>query len=309
MRNSRLHCGQWLTFFNRALDKYATEEIQTKLLAWKAELPAPLTTLDGPTPRLNVHLQLHYCTVWTYISRSALISRVRNYLTKREYDESDNANNSEVDQLSRYCVQHAEQIIDLIALLRSRRQLGRFSHTDFNACSSATIIILLDSILRPRLTSYSKVRTAMDALRFMASSSDFARDTIKYINNFQTVVNSALATMSRQGRRYLDEFDPHSTEAPVLRAWPDSRQTEVSSTTDPLPENPSLCCPTQLEIEQDLDIPSGSLQYYPPGDEGSDAFLDEIRALLEDGPFTDLDLLGFDGLYTSEALDGTREFD
>lgn len=147
----------------------------------------------------------------------------------------------------------------------------------------------------------------MDALRFMASSGDFARDTLKYVHNLQTVVNNVLATMSLQGRRYLDECETHSTETTVLRVWPDSQQVRARP-VEPLPEHPRLCYPTHLEVEQDAGIPRESLQNNPPGDENSDSFLNEIRTLLEDDPFTNLDLLGLDGLYTSDVFDGNRGF-
>lgn len=259
--------------------------------------------LNGPELRLNVHLQLHYCTVWAFISRSALIRKVRNHLTNRD-GGGNHLVNPEVHELSRCCVQHAERIIDLIDLLQSRRLLGRFSHTDFHACSCATIVILLESILHPRLTFYSKVRTAMDALRLMVSTSDFARDTLKYVHHFQEVVNNVLATMSRQGRHCLYESESHPTEAPDLQA-----RCATETIGSPLEAQPGLSHSRYhkaSEAEEATSVPSGNLPNdRAGGEERDDSLLDEIRFLLEDGPFTDLGLLGFDGRYAPDAMDGS----
>lgn len=76
-----------------------------------------------------------------------------------------------------------------------------------------------------------------------------------------------------------------------------------------LPEVSRSCYPTQYEVDRDTGVGTGNPPSYQHRDEGSDgAFLDEIRSLLEDDPFTDLDLLAFDGLYASDSLDSYREF-
>lgn len=190
-----------------------TEDIRNQLLSWKADLPSQLTTLDDTSLRPNVHLQLQYSMIWIYLGRAPLVDRVRSFLGKNESRKSDYDTGGDGHELSESCVEHAARIIDLIELLRTRGQLGRFSLYDFHTCSSAAIIILLESILCPRLTSYSKVRTAMDALRFMASGSDLAKNNLKYISNFQVVVNKALGSMNRRdlGNPWPGENSSHQS--------------------------------------------------------------------------------------------------
>lgn len=285
------------------MNEYASQETQQQLLAWRTELPTPIATLDGPQLRLNVHLQLHYCTVWVFISRSALVSQVRNYLTNKDGGEND-LESPEAYELSKSCIHHAERIIDLIDLLQAHSLLGRFSHTDFHACSCAIIVILLESILHPQLTFYFKVRTAMDALSLMAPTSDFARDTLKYVHHFQEVVNNALAIISRQERQRLNKRENDPTEAPDCQAC-----CATETTVDPtgVPEELSRShYHTASGIEEVSSIPSGNLPNDRPGDgERDKPLLDEIRSLLEAGPFTDSGLLGFDGYYAPDAIDSS----
>ena len=254
---------------NRSLKHGSTEDIRSQLLEWKADLPAQLATLDDKFLRLNVHLQLHYSMIWIYIGRAALIDKVRRLLSKKEptKDDLDIGGNSQ--ELSDACAEHAARIIDLIDLLRSRGQLSLFSYTDFHTCSSATIIVLLDSILNPRLSSFPKVRTAMGALQYMATGSDLARNSLKYVHNFQGVVNKALASIS-----CLDNGKSRSGEE-----------------TGPHP----LGEPREETFTEGLDM------YQHEGEEPNMALFSDIGIALEDCSFTELHLLGLDSLYSGDV--------
>ncbi|GIJ81661.1 hypothetical protein Asppvi_000160 [Aspergillus pseudoviridinutans] len=277
---------------SRPLDKHATEEIRSQLLAWKNELPAQLTTLDTTTVRVNAHLQLHYCMVWTQISRGSLISRVRSVLSKERAHTEDISTSPEAEELSRLCVGHAERIIDLIDLLRNRRLLSRFSHTDFHSCSSATMIILLESILHPRLTSHTRVSRAMDALHFMACGSDFARSILKHVDMFQAAVNKALATMLHQGGSYIDDHGGiDGTKMPISTSRFEQLQArdeglQCLGNTHPRYDTPP--------IDRHSQEPDRELANYQ-GFGG--VFLEDIGALIEECSSTDLHILGFDGLF------------
>jgi hypothetical protein len=214
-----------------------------------------------------------------------------------ESSESDYGTSEECHKLSDSCVEHAAQIIDLIDLLRTRGQLGRFSHTDFHTCSSAAVVVLLESILYPRLTSYSKVRTAMDALRYMATGSDFAKNSLKYVNDFQVVVNKALASMYR--RDHETSCSMRVSDSLGSGDSPNSRDAFLQSSMKPfhLPDSSSL------ESHPGADTEDVDLSYHQCDEEvPSMALFDDIETALENCPFTELHLLGFDSLYSSQVL-------
>lgn len=251
----------------RSLNQGSTEDIRSQLLSWKTDLPAQLASLNDNCLRLNVHLQLHYSMVWIYIGRAALIDKVRSVLSKEEPTKGALDIGGDGQELSDACAEHAARIIDLIDLLKTRGQLGLFSYTDFHTCSSATIIVLLDSILNPRLSSFPKVRTAMGALQYMATGSDLARNSLKYVENFQGVVNQALASISCLG-------------------YGKSRsQRETGS--------------LQLgESREETFIEGLDMSYQHEGEGPNMGLFHDIGTVLEDCSFTELHLLGFDSLYS-----------
>jgi hypothetical protein len=203
--------------------------------------------------------------VWIYIGRAALISKVRSLLSTEEPAKRGHDLDGDSQELSDACAEHATRIIDLIDLLQRSGQLGLFSFTDFHTCSAATIIVLLDSVLNPRLSSFPKVRTAMGALQYMAAGSDLARNSLKYVENFQGVVNQALASISR-----LEYEKSHS-------------RRESGS--------PQFGEPCEETILQRLDMS------YQHGGEGSSMGLfHDIDTVLENCSFAELHLLGLDSL-------------
>lgn len=236
--------------------------------------------------------------VWIYIGRAALIDRVRRFLSKTESSKSDYGINEEYHKLSESCVEHAMRIIDLIDLLRTRGQLGRFSHTDFHTCSSAAVVVLLESILYPRLTSYSKVKKAMDALRYMATGSDFAKTTLKYVNDFQVVVNKALASMYR--RDHGTSCSTRVSDSLGFGDTPKNRDTSMQSSMKPShpPDSISVASHSGADTE-DVDLSPRRCDEEVP----SMALFDDIETALENCSFTELHLLGLDSLYSSQVLD------
>ena len=247
--------------------------------------------------------------IWTYISRAVLIRSVRDFLGNRRQYETDPEPSPKVEESSKCCVQHAEQIVDLIDLLRNRRQLCRFSHTDLYACFSATIIILLESILHPRLNSYSRVSSAMDALRFLASGSDFAKASLKHVNNFQVVVNKALASMSHQGRTpSIDKKEADLTVSTDLPSRAEPSQLSGGPVDAPQePSFPPFCTPWKSEHHPSIATENQS--GHDAGDHGPGGTLfGDIGALLWDCPFADMHVLGFGGYYTPEELEDNSGF-
>lgn len=242
------------------LDEASTDGIRRQLLSWEADLPAPVKALEGDRLRLNVHLQLHYSMAWVYMGRAALIDKVRSKLRAQDPARA-NLGITRGDQLlSDSCADHAKRIIDLIDVLRARGKLGLFSYTDFHTCSSATIIILLDSILKPQLVTFPKVRMAMDALRYLATGSAVAKQCLKYVENFQGVVNKALASMcqkedydpcllgeveSTQGRRERLPDEAERSENAYLQNYEQGPKEEVFNDLEAVLED---CVPTELRL-------------------------------------------------------------
>lgn len=249
----------------RSLSKGSTKDIRNQLLSWKSGLPSQLASLDDNCIRMNVHLQLHYSMVWIYMGRTFLIDKVRSLLSKEPIKDGHEID-GDSQGLSDACAEHAARIIDLIDLLKRSGQLGLFSYTDFHTCSAATIIVLLDSVLNPRLASFPKVRMAMSALQFMATGSDLARNCLKYVENFQCVVNQALASIS------CSQYEKsHSQREGSLRLLGEPCEDRVLENVD--------------------------MSHQHEGEGPNMGLFHDIGSVLEDCSFTELHFLGLDSLH------------
>lgn len=129
------------------------------------------------------------------MGRSHLLHVIQEHLVAginvRESIESiDNISSSTM--LSTSCVASAYEIISIVQVLHRNGELAQFAHTDFHTCSSATIIILLDSIVHPSSTAVNQVATGMEALQFMASDNIAARARLHHVESILRAVNDAL---------------------------------------------------------------------------------------------------------------------
>lgn len=142
----------------------------------------------------------------------------------------------------------------------------------------------------------------MDALHFMARGNDFARDTLKHVDNFQALVNKALATMSQRGP-YSEDHRTNFTGVSDLvlsSAQPQAGDDTQSMTDDGRPYHATLWEDFENTGEQPAAIQP---DYQRPGG----ALFDDIGTLLEDCSFTNQHLLGFDALYADNAPDYGHE--
>lgn len=79
-------------------------------------------------------------------------------------------------------------MVDLIELLHSHHQLAMFSFMDFHCCSSAVIVLLLDSILHPTGESFRRIKIAMLCLQHIAEGCAVAKKGMRLIEEFQGLV-------------------------------------------------------------------------------------------------------------------------
>ncbi|KAI5461586.1 fungal-specific transcription factor domain-containing protein [Mariannaea sp. PMI_226] len=212
----------------------------SRLRGWNRSLHSNVQRLVNWSLRANADLQIHYHLCWTYLGRVDLIRIIQDYLNNRRaglHMENDEPNGPSVT-LATLCVDSAYKIINLINLLLQEHQLAKFSHTDFHSCSSATTIILLDSIIHPSSEGGLKVATGMQALRFMAAENSKALKSLKYIEGLVQEINEVLAYL--YGRTTPSEY--HAIHSP-----------DQSSRGSPLGADAQHQVPVQLDAYYDSD--------------------------------------------------------
>ena len=62
--------------------------------------------------------------------------------------------------------------------------LASFSYTDFHACSSAVVLMLLDSILNPRLGFAATVGEGIETLEILAMGNEYAQRGVALVKRF-----------------------------------------------------------------------------------------------------------------------------
>lgn len=62
--------------------------------------------------------------------------------------------------------------------------LASFSYTDFHACSSAIVLILLDSILHPREGLAESVSSGIETLEILAARNEYAQRGVTLVKRF-----------------------------------------------------------------------------------------------------------------------------
>ncbi len=166
---------------------------------WKQSLPVHLVALDNVSLRAAAHLDIMYQMIWIYIGRAALLRLVRERL--RQTDGARNSNlttNSATQNLAERCTNAAYTIIEWIDLLSSHNRLAKFSYTDFHSCTSAIIVLLLNEVLHARNLYSPSIDHGIDALRFMASGGQLAKDALHLVERLHASIHKSYGHNERK---------------------------------------------------------------------------------------------------------------
>lgn len=164
-----------------------------RLISWKLSL-APQLELQSIVPRSEgyravLHLHLNYHFAWILTCRSALIKLLRRRL-RVFFNEPDEQQYGCILPLERYagqCVEAAKAIIDLFETLQRLRYLGIFSYTDFQGCSTATVVLILDCMYQGRTPNSHFVQTGLSCLEFMAIGNQQAKTGLRFVKELQCI--------------------------------------------------------------------------------------------------------------------------
>lgn len=92
---------------------------------------------------------------------------------------------------SRYCAKAGRKLLLLFENLTRTRNITRFSFTDFQGCSIATIVTLVAGITERDSGYNSRVQFGLDCLRKMATGNMTAKLGVKFVEAVQSITNEA----------------------------------------------------------------------------------------------------------------------
>lgn len=215
-----------------------------------------------------------YQMIWIYIGRAALLRLVRKRLRQTEAEgKADLTMKSTTQKLAERCINAAHAIIEWIDLLSSHNRLAKFSYTDFHSCSSAVIVLLLNEVSYTRNVSSSFINHGIDALRFMASGGQLARDGLHLVERLRASIRKS----DRQNERNVLGQDN-----PILAAHHNNAA-----------EVPALS-------------PQDAVEYTPTDFANFDpALFSDLEPSLLQHSSQDLSLFGFDVFFPTDEADGS----
>lgn len=168
-------------------------DVSEKLQKWYSEL-LPNLHPDDILPgsrnyRATVHIQIHYHYAWIRMGRASLLQLVQDRL-HRPVDEKglEIQRPQLIHDLARSCVEAATKTAQLIATLKKHNLLCRFSFTDYQGCSSALIVLLLNSVLEVGQDNFAALDDAIELLRFTATGGcEGAKSDLRTVEHFRVL--------------------------------------------------------------------------------------------------------------------------
>ncbi|KAJ5339137.1 hypothetical protein N7452_005865 [Penicillium brevicompactum] len=173
-----------------------SEKWRSDLRQWKKSLPAEfkIDTMDPKDSRYRptFHLYLNYYYAWITMGKVALVTVARTNLRNRTHPSSESSKPSEYSlSESQSCVKGARKLLLLFETLTKHRKITRFSFTDFQGCSIATIVTLVSGIMERDSGYEGRVAFGLDCLRRMATGNMTAKMGVKFVEAVQTITNEA----------------------------------------------------------------------------------------------------------------------
>lgn len=105
--------------------------------------------------------------------------------------DSSSAGISQAQEFPDLCLNAARSMLRLYEMLHKNNNLARFSFTDFQGCSTSTIIMLLYGIVDRDEDYDDYVDSAIEALSYMGTGCDKAQAAVQFIRGFRELADEA----------------------------------------------------------------------------------------------------------------------
>jgi transcription elongation factor Elf1 len=99
-------------------------------------------------------------------------------------------------------------------MLHQTENLGMFSFTDFQGCSIATVILLLEFMRRGNIANSLSIDTGFSCLRYMATENQHAKLVIQYVEELRAIANQVIEKcMQRSSDDQNNRIDSRGIDA------------------------------------------------------------------------------------------------
>ncbi|KAE9571218.1 hypothetical protein CGMCC3_g12769 [Colletotrichum fructicola] len=152
-----------------------------------------LTNLDPRSPyyRAIFHLHLNYHFAWIAIGKSSVVAMTRFYLRKNQSTDAIIDGVSLMSGPFRCCKKAAQKMLGLLESASQSGNLAPSSFTDFQACSIATIMLVLTGITSRDSEYNAQVAFGLDCLRKMSNMHTAGRMAINFVKALMAIAEEA----------------------------------------------------------------------------------------------------------------------
>ncbi|KAF4951206.1 hypothetical protein FGADI_7611 [Fusarium gaditjirri] len=200
-----------------------TSSLENQLREWKDSLPESfdLETIPPQDSRYRAvfHIWLNYYYAWIVMGKMSLITVVRKTLRCHLGDDSEPCNIDEkAGKLSRSCAKASKKLLQLFEDLDQTGYTTRFSFTDFQGCSIATIVTLIAGILDRDPGYERRVRFGLEFLRRMATGNPNAQVGVRFVEALRSISNEAWSKLS-QSRHLSANVGEEGPQSSAYNEW------------------------------------------------------------------------------------------
>lgn len=179
--------------YNHVLLQQLIGDLERWLLMLPSDLQLHNLNAMDKGYRGKMHLHQNYNHALIILFRSPLIAAARQQLGRKLAPEEDLSNiDPQASALALRCSTAARNMITNFDRFRQAQLLARFSWTDFQGCSTATLVILFHSVIEQDLTHQSMVNSGLGTLRVLAEASKPAQLALNFVQDVKEIIEEAV---------------------------------------------------------------------------------------------------------------------
>ncbi|GAB1740482.1 hypothetical protein NU219Hw_g5585t1 [Hortaea werneckii] len=243
--------------------------LENKLKEWKALIPQELRREVTPSHSSNyravMHLHLNYYFAWIAMGKVAVVTVARAHVASTlRRDRTPTPLDPAVVAVAHSCIKSARKMLGLFEDLYKTGNITRFSFTDFQGCSIATIVLLVGSLISGEQECRTIASAGLDYLRLMAGKQVTPLKGVRFVEAVQTiVVEASLKASANKEHRTSPTpitFEPAASEYNQWAEWLQTVQdVEAGTASQESPAEQSSSRPlsgTQNQHIRQQDLPA-----------------------------------------------------
>ncbi|KAK3669766.1 hypothetical protein LTR78_010339 [Recurvomyces mirabilis] len=187
---------------------------EARLKEWKKSLPTALRRdkihAKSSYYRATTHIYLNYYFAWIAMGKISVVTVARAHLDSAlRPGQSPVVVDPDVAALAQSCIKPARKMLRLFDDLHNTGNLTRFSFTDFQGCSIATIVLLVAGLIPGEYDCQLVAAVGLDYLKLMAGKNATAQKGVHFVEAVRAIVAEATTKIRNNRTRSNEKSTPN----------------------------------------------------------------------------------------------------